>query len=126
MAGDGERLVLWRVNAQPQAFLAEIDRQTRQLGKLRRMTLDENANVVSTWTTDSCAVLFVSNRNGTWKVFRQSIDQGAPDVLVNGRSIFLPRLSPDGTELLYLTGYNADFPTRPVQVMQVPLQGDVP
>jgi DNA-binding winged helix-turn-helix (wHTH) protein/Tol biopolymer transport system component len=126
VAGDGKRLVLWRANTQPQAFLAEIDQQTRQLRIVRRITLDENANVASTWTADSHAVLFVSNRSGTWKLFRQAIDQVAPDVLVNGPNIFLPRLSPDGTKILYLTGYDANLPTRAVHVMQVPLQGGAP
>ncbi|HKV77575.1 MAG TPA: hypothetical protein VJP02_05520 [Candidatus Sulfotelmatobacter sp.] len=126
VAGDGKRLVLWRANGQPQAFLAEIDHQTRQLRIVRRITLDQNANVVSTWTADSHAVLFVSNRSGTWKLFRQAIDQVAPDVLVDGRSLFLPRLSPDGTKILYLTGYDANLPKRTVQVMQVPLRGDAP
>jgi Tol biopolymer transport system component len=126
VAGDGKRLVLWRANSQPQAFLAEIDRQTRQIRIVRRITLDENANVVSSWTADSHAVLFVSNRSGTWKLFRQKIDQNAPDILVNGQAVFLPRLSPQGTTVLYLAGYDANFPTHAVQVMQVPLQGGAP
>jgi DNA-binding winged helix-turn-helix (wHTH) protein/Tol biopolymer transport system component len=126
VAADSKRIVLWRANAHPQGFLAEVDHLTRQLKIVRRITLDENANVVSTWTPDSRAVLFVSNRSGTWKLFRQAIDQVAPDVLANGPNIFLPRLSPDGSKVMYLTGYDANLPTRAVQLMQVPLRGGAP
>jgi len=83
-------------------------------------------NVAYAWTSDSTAVLFVSNRNGTWKLFRQAIDQVMPEVLVEGRSIFLSRLSPDGNEILYLTSHNSSGPAQPPGVMQVPLQGGSP
>jgi Tol biopolymer transport system component len=55
------------------------------------------------WTSDSKSVLFISNRNGTWKLFRQAIDETTAEVLVEGRSLFLPRLSPDGSQALYLS-----------------------
>jgi hypothetical protein len=75
------------------------------------------------WTADSKAVLFVSNRNDTWKLFKQRIDETTAQVLVEGRSIFLPRLSGDGSEVLYLVGstrYNSSFPAT---LMRKPLAG---
>jgi DNA-binding winged helix-turn-helix (wHTH) protein/Tol biopolymer transport system component len=126
VTADSKRLVVWRANTQPQVFLTEIDPRTHGLKIPRRLTLDENANIVSAWTPDSRAVLFVSNRNGTWKLFRQAIDQVTPQVLVEGRDIFLPRLNPDGNQILYLAEYNPEDSSRPVSVMRVPLQGGSP
>src|SRR5262252_8368238 len=117
----GNRLVFWRDNSQPEVFLAEIDPGTRRFKHPRRFTLDENGDVAYAWTPDSSAVLFVSNRHGTWKLFRQAIDQVTPEVLVEGRSIFLPRLSPDGKQILYLK--NSGDPAQGASVMQVSLQG---
>jgi len=54
------------------------------------------------WTPDSQAVMFSSNRDGTYKIFRQGIDQVVPEVLVEGHSLFQPRVSPNGKEVLYL------------------------
>jgi DNA-binding winged helix-turn-helix (wHTH) protein/Tol biopolymer transport system component len=126
ITADGKRLVVWRANSEPEVFLAEIDPGTHRFKIPRRLVLDENGNIVSAWTPDSRAVLFASNRNGTWKLFRQQIDQVTPQVLVEGRDIFMPRLNPDGQEILYLAGYNPDDPSRPVSVMRVPLAGGSP
>jgi len=122
----GNRLVLWRDNLYPTVFLTEIDPQSGRLRRLRRLTLDENSNIVTAWTPDSHAVLFVSNRNGTYKLFRQAIDKAVPEVLVEGRGIFGCRLSPSGTEILYLTGYNPEDPAQPVSVVAVAIAGGPP
>jgi hypothetical protein len=123
---DGKRLVLWRANTHPQVFLAEMDSTTHHLKPPRRLTLDDSGNVATAWMADSRSILFVSNRNGTWKLFRQRIDQVTPEVLVEGRNIFLPRFEPDGTHILYLSGYDPEHPAQPVSVMEVPLQGGAP
>jgi len=70
--------------------------------------------------------LVVSNRSGTYKLYRQSIDQAVPEVLVEGRGVVLPRVSPDGTQVLYLDGYNPESPAQPINVMAVPLAGGQP
>ncbi|HEX8799847.1 MAG TPA: hypothetical protein VF772_14615, partial [Terriglobales bacterium] len=120
---DGKRLVMWRDNLSPAVFLTEIDSETHSLSRPRRLTLDKNSNYLTDWTPDSRAVLFSSNRSGTYKIFRQAIDQAVPEVLVEGHGIFYPRTSPDGTQILYLTGYNPEDPAHPVSVMAVPLAG---
>jgi DNA-binding winged helix-turn-helix (wHTH) protein/Tol biopolymer transport system component len=120
---DGKRLVLWRENLSPTVFLAEIDAETHSLMRPRRLTLDENTNIVMDWTPDSQAVLFSSNRNGTSEIFRQGIDQVVPEVLVEGHGLFQPRVSPNGKEILYLAGYNPQTPAQPVSVMAVSLAG---
>ena len=126
ITADGKRLVLWRANSQPGVFLTEIDPATGRFKQPRRFTLDENGNVATAWTPDSTAILFASNRNGTWKLFRQAIDQVTPEVLVEGRSNFLPRLSPDGKHMLYVNLQNPENPAQPASLMQVPLQGGSP
>jgi len=114
---------LWRDNFSPAVFLTQIDSETHSLSKPRRLTFDQNPNFVEAWTPDSRAVLFSSNRSGTYKIFRQAIDQAVPEVLVEGHGIFEPRISPDGTHILYSTGYNPQDPAQPVSVMAVPLGG---
>jgi DNA-binding winged helix-turn-helix (wHTH) protein/Tol biopolymer transport system component len=126
VTADGTRLILLRVDSSPQVFLAQIDAETGRLNTLRRLTLDESANTAFSWTPDSRAVLFISNRSGTSSIYRQAIDQAVPEVLVEGRGIGLPRLNPDGTQVLYVDGYNPQGPTGGQSVMRVPLQGGSP
>jgi DNA-binding winged helix-turn-helix (wHTH) protein/Tol biopolymer transport system component len=120
---DGDRLILWRTNRQPQAFIAAFDPVSRQWKTPRRLTLDANANIAEAWTLDSNAVLFVSNRNSTWKLFKQRIDETTAEVLVEGRSIYLPRVSADGTQVLYLVTSKPEDTSFPASLMSKPLVG---
>lgn len=123
---DGKRLVLWRVNTQEQAFIAEFETGSHRLKTPHRLTLDANGNLAEAWTSDSKSALFVSNRNGTWKLFRQAIDETTAEVLVEGRSLFLPRLSADGTHVLYLAASGPDDNSHTVSLMRRSLAGGSP
>lgn len=122
----GTRLILWRATTFAEVFLTEIDAETSRLKMARRLTLDQHKNLVDAWTPDSSAILFTSNRNGTFRLFRQAIDRTTPEVVVDGRNISLPRLNPDGTQILYLTGADPKDPAHMTSMMQVPLQGGPP
>ena len=90
------------------------------------MTLDSNDNIADAWTLDSKAVLFVSNRNGTWKLFKQDIAETTPEVVVEGPGISLPRLSADGKQVLYLLTSKPDDVSFPASLMSKPLKGGPP
>jgi DNA-binding winged helix-turn-helix (wHTH) protein/Tol biopolymer transport system component len=120
---DGKRLVVLRENTSVQAFITELNPISRKWTAPRRLTLDTNDNLVGAWTADSKAILFVSNRNGTWKLFKQNIDETIPEVLVEGQSIHLPRLSPDGSQALYLAGSKPGDISFPASLMSKPLAG---
>ena len=120
---DGKRLVLWRLRVTAQVFISDYDAGTRQWKEPRRLILDANENLAWAWTADSKAVFFVSNRNGTWKLFKQAIDETSPEALVEGPSISDPRLSADGTQVLYLSSSNPDDASFPAEVMSKPIAG---
>jgi len=108
------------------AFITELDPISHQWKKPRRLTLDTNDNWAEAWTADSKAVLIVSNRNGTWKLFKQNIDESTPEVLVEGHSIYLPRVSADGSQALYLAGSKPGDTSFPASLMSKPLAGGPP
>ena len=92
----------------------------------RRLTLDTNESLATAWTADSKAVLFVSDRNGTWKLFKQNIDETTAEVLVEGRSMRFPRLSADGSQVLYLVESQRGDHSFPASLMSKPLAGGPP
>jgi DNA-binding winged helix-turn-helix (wHTH) protein/Tol biopolymer transport system component len=123
---DGRRMVLWRNNTQEQAFISDFDASTHKWRTPRRLTLDANGNVATAWLSDSRTVVFASNRNGTWTLFKQAIDETIADVLVEGHSIFLPRLSADGSQVLYLSQTDPSDPSVPKSLMRLPVTGGPP
>ncbi len=123
---DGQRLVVSRGNTTRQVFITEPDPGNQRWKAPRRLTLDTNESLATAWTADSKAVLFVSDRDGTWKLFKQNIDETTAAVLVEGRSMRFPRLSADGLQVLYLVESQPGDPLFPASLMSKPLAGGPP
>ena len=121
-----EAVVVSRGNTTRQAFITERDPGNRRWKAPRRLTLDTNESLATAWTADSKAVLFVSDRNGTWKLFKQKIDETTAEVLVEGRSMRFPRFSADGAHVLYLVESQRDDYLSPASLMSKPLAGGPP
>jgi len=126
VTSDGKRLVLWRIDPQIQAFISDFDLSTRKWKTPRRLTLDANGNMATGWLSDSRTVLFISNRNGTWALFEQAMDETTAEVLVEGHSIFLPRLSADGSQILYQSRVDPANHSLPASVMRLAVAGGSP
>jgi DNA-binding winged helix-turn-helix (wHTH) protein/Tol biopolymer transport system component len=128
VTADGKRLVLWRGNSQPQVFVSEFDKGTGRLTTPRRLTMDENANLPAAWMPDSKSVLFVSDRNGAVELFKQTIDQSIAEVIIEGRNLgnALPRLSADGSQILFADISRPDDASIPIRLMSMPLSGGMP
>jgi hypothetical protein len=76
------------------------------------------------WTADSRAVLFWSDRNGSSQVFKQNIDQETPETVVAGpEEDWMPRVSPDGTSILYLANPQGFNNPSKVRLMRVQSNG---
>lgn len=124
--GDGRRLVVGRTRRPVQAFLSDYDQGTRHWSEPRRLILDANESYAYAWTADSKAIFFISNRNGTWKLFRQAIDETSPEILVERRSLMTPRLSADGNHVLYMSSVSPEDASSPVEIISMPIAGGTP
>src|SRR5215813_3001373 len=94
------------------------------LGTPKRLTFDKRGFDPTAWTPDNRAVIFVSDREGPRKIFKQNIDQTQPEVMVDGDDTLSGmRLNPDATDLLYLIMPKADSPSQNVRIMRMPLAG---
>ena len=101
---DGKKLALIRITFESRIFHGEFD-ATGKLLEPRSMTSDAQANLPFAWTPDSKAVLFLSNRNGHFDIFKQALDKEEPEGVVVGPEEKLSmRLSPDGSSLIYGVG----------------------
>jgi hypothetical protein len=95
-------LAVIRDYLQADIFIADIGPGPARLGASRRLTLDERDDFPYSWTADSGAVLFISNRDGIFHVYKQALDERQPELLVGRKhDLVLPRLSPDGFSILY-------------------------
>ena len=126
-SADGKRLVFGRVSAQRDVYVGELEKGGTHLkAPPRRLTLDERNDWPTAWTPDSKAVLFHSDRSGNRDIYRQALDQESAEPLVaTPQEDLLPRLSADGTWIIYQSfAKQEDIGTSvPSQLRRVPVSG---
>ena len=99
---DGKRVLFIRTNIVPTIYAAEVDAKTRQIGRLKRLTLDERQNRPYEWTADGKSVLYLSYREEGSRIYRQEPGAATPEQIPGVRSSpNILRLNPEGTEILY-------------------------
>jgi DNA-binding winged helix-turn-helix (wHTH) protein/Tol biopolymer transport system component len=126
-SASSKRLTYLRRNGEPHIYISQVEAGPDHLSPPRRLSLEEGRNFPYTWTTDSKSIVFTSDRDGPYHLFKQAIDQPAPDLLVDGKDMVMgARLNPDGSEILYIVKPDPDDAAGRVHVMRMPVDGGTP
>jgi len=134
---DGSRLAIVRASMAADVYVGELEAGGRRLKNTRRLTLNENNDYPGRWMPDGKTLLFTSDRNGTWDIFKQSLDQTEAQPVVTGPDLkCCPVVSPDGSWILYLSSAAAQAsptaasgqvgPAALVRILRVPAHGGAP
>ena len=130
VTADGKQMEFLRLTAKAHAYVGELDAKGTRLNNTRRLTFDEHFEWPERWTPDSRAVVFWSNRNGSWDIFKQTLDSDATAELLplGSESKYYSSFSPDGQWILYMALPEARLPggSVPVRIMRVPVSGGPP
>lgn len=123
---DGKVLFL-SGNWLPSVYVGVLSADDTQLVAHRRLTLDENENIPTAWTTDNKAILFTSDRNAIREIFKQDIDQPVAERLVSSTDqLSQPRVSPDGSEILYISTPKSSNSEPLSSILAIPMGGGTP
>ncbi len=125
VTSDGKRIVFTRGLPEPDVYIARIE-TPGSISEPRRLTLDDHADIPYDWTADGKSVIFISDRTGTASIYRQAVDQTVPELLIRGSNPVESRLSPDGTQLLYVEFAKWGENNATTPLMRVPLAGGAP
>lgn len=102
VTADGKYLALLKGPTESDVYVGDLEANGTRLMNPRRLTLDDRDDEPSAWTLDRKAVLFDSNRNGSYDNFRQALDQRTAEAVVTSREDkFQARVSPDGAWVMY-------------------------
>jgi Tol biopolymer transport system component len=116
---DGTRVAFVKSGSQADVYVGKLDQRKRQLAEVHRLTLNEHDDWPSGWTSDG-EVLFYSDRNGHFDIFRQR--PGAPqptEVLSSAEDKVKPEVSSDGKWLLYWQSSLQQGQTKHLMTMNV-------
>jgi Tol biopolymer transport system component/DNA-binding winged helix-turn-helix (wHTH) protein len=126
VSGDSKRIIYTKGIPEPDVYIATLD-DSGALNEPQRLTLDDREDLPFDWTPDGKQVIFISDRTGIFSIYKQGLGQVVADMLVGGsQPLAEPRLSPDGTQLLYVVYPNGEDPKYEVPLMRVPLAGGPP
>lgn len=124
---DGKRMLYVRGANDPDVYLADIAGRAGQLTNYRRLTMDDRKDLPYGWTADGRSVVFVSNRDGAFHLFRQDIDKTTPELIVGGSdSVLIARMNPEQNGVMYLLSADGGRSTTPYRLMEQPLAGGEP
>jgi len=126
-SADGRVIVSLREHWSPSIYIGTLTADSTALLSHRRLTLDESASIPTSWTPDSKTVLFYSDRNGASEIFKQSTDQPLAERLVSAvEQLSQPRVTPDGSEILYVSTPKSSNPQTPSSIFAIPIRGGAP
>ena len=126
-SADGKVLIYRSENWSPSVYVGALAAHGTRLLAKKRLTLDESASMVFSWTPDSKAVLINSNRNGTPEIFKQATDQlVAESLMTSAEQLSQPRVTPDGSEILYISAPKSSGPETPTSIFAIPIGGGTP
>jgi DNA-binding winged helix-turn-helix (wHTH) protein len=119
-SADAKRFVFTRWAAQTGIWIAK--NKPAEEFNATPLTNNEGWSHLVDWTSDSESVLFTSDRNGKWEVFRQGLSELNPrlafsDVRPGGR------VSPDGQWYLFSKPGGVDSGGKFALIMRAPLNG---
>ena len=130
VTADGKQMEFLRFTAKAHVYVGELDAKGTYLNNTRRLTFDEHFEWPERWTPDSRAVVFWSDRDGSWDIFKQTLDKDdSAELLPLGpEPKWYFSFSPDGHWILYMALPEARYPgdSVPVRIMRVPVSGGPP
>ena len=99
---DSKKLVFAKRSNSGAVYVADVEAGGTRITPPRHLSLTEGMEFPNGWTADSREVVFTSNRDEKWGIYRQPLSGGsAQPVLVEKTGEFgFPRPSPDGGWLL--------------------------
>ena len=127
---DGKQLVFQKWLYHINVYIGELQNGNTKLTPPRKLTFSEGYNTPTDWTSDSKAVIFNSDRNGHWGIYKQELNRDSPETLVTSEARLGGRTSPDGKWILYFSTPNGNSPSysrvSPQRLMRIPVTGGPP
>ena len=126
---DGKRLVFQKWSVHFNVHVGELQEGNTRLTPPKKLTFSEALTFPSAWTSDSKAVIFSSDRNGHWGLYKQELNRDSTETLVTADDNVSGRTSPDGKWVLYFTlpSENVSSPDSgtpvPLRLMRMPVTG---
>jgi len=118
---DGKTVAFLKVGGAGHTYVANIKRGISGIDSMQRLTKDEWDDVPTAWSADDRFVYFMTTRNGSPDVMRQSVDQEKPEPLADGPGEQSGPRTPPWTSWVLITSRGSS--SEPPAIARVPATG---
>jgi eukaryotic-like serine/threonine-protein kinase len=127
-SADGKRAMVLQSSEHEPIFVGDFFTNPRRIANIHRLTLDERPSFPHAWTPDNRSVIFESNRNGDFELFKQAADRHTAETFVSSAmAAILPQVTPHGDYVLYAAHvHEVDGINNPSKLMRIPINGGTP
>ncbi len=127
VTADGKRLAFLRTANDWTVDVADLEAGGTRIRNMRHFTLDQSIAFLQDWTNDSKQVVFVSNRTGQFAIYKQSLDEGVPELVSTGAVGFIDTpVSPDSKWVFGIPYPKTSGSKDQDRLMRIPLAGGSP
>ena len=124
---DGKKLTFKKWTDGATVYVADLDAGGSRIINPWHFTLDEGFDFPQDWTADGKAVVFSSNRDGPFGIYKQSLNEDTPTIIFSGAANFRDiRVSPDGKWVISIVDPGSKAPSEPAKIMRVSINGGSP
>lgn len=124
---DGRSISFVRSSLQQSIWIGTLNGKGSRLTGLQRFTYGDSIDFPWTWTPDSKAMIFTSDRTAARQdmggIYKQSVGSESAEALSRVGRIWAVRMSPDGNWLIYTTPQGV---SGKMQLMRIPIGGGEP
>ena len=121
---DAGRLVFGKLTSHRAVFVAELQAGNTKMTIPRKLTLTTANNVPTSWTSDSKMVVFASDRNGHWGIYKQDWNSDSAEMVLSTDGYPYARVSPDGRWIIYYVQRSNRL--KSINLMRIPVAGGTP
>jgi len=126
LTADAKRLVFLNDHGQSDVYIGELTQNGAELKSPQRLTLDDRLDWPGAWLADGKTVLFYSDRNGHFDIYKQAVTDRDPQSIATATTDkWNPEISPDAKWILYtewpIPAEGAAVPSG--KIMRAPIAG---
>lgn len=121
---DAGRLVFGKWTSHRTIFVGELQAGNTRMTEPRKLTITMANNWPLSWTSDSKAIIFASDRNGHWGIYKQDWNGNSAELVLGTDGYPYARVSPDGKWIIYYVQRGNRH--KSIKLMRIPVTGGIP
>jgi len=123
---NGKQIVFQKITGHRRVFIATFDLASERLSTPQPLRDQEGQEFPTAWTPDGRSVIFASNRDGKWRLFRQRYDEDKSELIASRLTAVADQTpsTSDGLSLLNVASSSADAEGLR-QLSRIPLGGGI-